>query len=96
VAAGVASECTIQLAYAIGVAQPVSILINTHGTGTAPDAEIAGFVSSNVDLTPDGIINRLNLRRAIYRPSAAYGHFGRHQFPWEHLDLVDFFSFALT
>ncbi len=96
VAAGVASECTIQLAYAIGVAEPVSILVNTHGTGSAPDEAIGAFIQSNVDLTPDGIINRLHLRRPIYRPSAAYGHFGRHQFPWEHLDLVDLFSNALT
>ncbi len=96
VAAGVASECTIQLAYAIGVAEPVSILVNTHGTGSVRDAEIARFVKANVDLTPDGIINRLNLRRPIYRPSAAYGHFGRHQFPWEHLDLVDMFTRSLT
>lgn len=96
VAAGVARECTIQLAYAIGVAEPVSILIDTHGTGTVPNAEIAKYVQANVDLTPKGIIDRLNLRRPIYRPSAAYGHFGRDQFPWEHLDLVQQFSSALT
>lgn len=96
VAAGLAKECTIQLAYAIGVADPVSILVNTNGTGTAPDNLLAEFIRKNVDLTPHGIISRLNLRRPIYRPSAAYGHFGRHQFPWEHLDLVDSFSNALS
>ncbi|MCO6466640.1 MAG: methionine adenosyltransferase [Bradyrhizobiaceae bacterium] len=96
VAAGVAKECTIQLAYAIGVAEPVSILVNTNGTSAVKDAEIANYISANIDLTPVGIINRLNLRRPIYRPSAAYGHFGRNQFPWEHLDLVDLFSNALT
>ncbi len=96
VAAGVANECTIQLAYAIGVAQPVSILVQTHGSGTAPDHEIAAFIQREIDLTPKGIIERLNLRRPIYRPSAAYGHFGRHQFPWEHLDLVDMFKNAFA
>ena len=96
VAAGVAEECTIQLAYAIGVAQPVSVLVETHGTGTAPNAEIASFIQREIDLTPKGIIERLNLRRPIYRPTAAYGHFGRHQFPWEHLDLVETFSKAFA
>lgn len=95
VAAGVARECTIQLAYAIGVAEPVSILVNTNGTGTVPDTEIARYVQANIDLTPDGIIRRLNLRRPIYRASAAYGHFGRDQFPWEHLDLTDSLSSSL-
>ncbi|RPI69138.1 MAG: methionine adenosyltransferase, partial [Ignavibacteriae bacterium] len=61
-------------------------------TGTAPDHVIAAFIQKEIDLTPKGIIERLNLRRPIYRPSAAYGHFGRHQFPWEHLDLVSVFS----
>lgn len=95
VAAGVARECTIQLAYAIGVAEPVSILVNTNGTGTVPDIEIARYVQANIDLTPDGIIRRLNLRRPIYRASAAYGHFGRDQFPWEHLDLTESLSSTL-
>ena len=96
VAANVARECTIQLAYAIGVAQPVSILVDTHGTGTASDLEIAAYIQKNIDLTPNGIIDRLNLRRPIYQPSAAYGHFGRHQFPWEHLDLVETFTSAFA
>lgn len=96
VAAGVARECTIQVAYAIGVAKPVSILVNTHGTSTTPSHVIEDFISKNIDLTPNGIISRLNLRRPIYRPSAAYGHFGRHEFPWEHLDLVDTFRTNLV
>jgi S-adenosylmethionine synthetase len=96
VSAGIATECTIQLAYAIGVAQPVSVLVETHGTGTAPDTEIATFIQKEIDLTPKGIIDRLNLRRPIYRPTAAYGNFGRHQFPWEHLDLVETFSKAFA
>ncbi|MGA0833494.1 MAG: methionine adenosyltransferase [Candidatus Kapaibacteriota bacterium] len=96
VAAGVGRECTIQLAYAIGVAEPVSILVDSHGTAAMPDHEIASWISAHVALTPDGIIRRLNLRRPIYRPTAAYGHFGRHQFPWEHLDLVEAFRTALA
>ena len=96
VAAGVARECTIQLAYAIGVAQPVSIHVDTHGTGTVPSNVIADVIRANVDLTPKGIIERLNLRRPIYQPSAAYGHFGRHEFPWEHLDLVELFRTNLA
>lgn len=89
VAAGVARECTIQLSYAIGVATPVSIHVNTHGTSSTPSHVIEKYITDNIDLSPTGIINRLNLRRAIYQPTAAYGHFGRHAFPWEHLDLVD-------
>lgn len=91
VAAGIARECTIQVAYAIGVADPVSILVDTHGTGTVPSHLIEDFIVKNVDLKPASIIERLNLRRPIYRASAAYGHFGRHEFPWEHLNLVDMF-----
>lgn len=96
VAAGVARECTIQVAYAIGVAEPVSVLVNTHGTSSTPSHAIEAFIRKNIDLTPNGIITRLNLRRPIYRPSAAYGHFGRHEFPWEHLDLVDLFRTNLV
>lgn len=92
VAAGVARECTIQLAYAIGVEQPVSINVNLHGTSKVSERELESFISKEIALTPAGIIERLNLRRAIYRPTAAYGHFGRHEFPWEHLDLVDVFT----
>lgn len=92
VAAGVASECTIQVAYAIGVADPVSIHVDTHGTGTAPDTELNSYIAKEIDLTPSGIIKRLDLRRPIYRPTAAYGHFGRPEFPWEQLDLVNTFK----
>ncbi len=92
VAAGIARECTIQLAYAIGVAQPVSINADLHGTSQVDPRQLEKFIIENVDLTPAGIITRLNLRRPIYRASAAYGHFGRHEFPWEHLDLVSAFT----
>jgi len=92
VAAGLAGECTIQVSYAIGVAKPVSINVNTHGTATGglTDEAIAKFVMKNVDMTPNGIIERLQLRRPIYRNTAAYGHFGRDgkDFTWEKLDLV--------
>lgn len=91
VAAGLAKECTIQVSYAIGVAQPVSVLVNTHGTGKIASQAISDFIRQNIDLTPAGIIKRLNLRRPIYRASAAYGHFGRPEFPWEQLDLVETF-----
>ncbi len=90
VAAKLASECQIQVAYAIGVVDPVSIQINTFGTGIMPDAKLADFVMKEIDLTPRGIIKRLDLRRPIYRKTAAYGHFGRNEkeFTWEKLDLV--------
>ena len=90
VAAKLATECQIQVAYAIGVAEPVSIQINTFGTGVIPDAQLSDFVMKEIDLTPRGIIKRLNLRRPIYRNTAAYGHFGRNEkeFTWENLDLV--------
>lgn len=93
VAAKVARECMIQLSYAIGVAQPVSILVNTNGTGKVADNKIAAFIKKNVNLTPNGIMERLNLRRPIYRKTAAYGHFGRNEkeFTWEKLDLVNLF-----
>ena len=96
VAAGIARECTIQLAYAIGVAQPVSINADLHGTSDINPRELEKFIIENVDLTPAGIISRLNLRRPIYQATAAYGHFGRHEFPWERLDLVPAFSGAFA
>lgn len=95
VAAGAADELTIQLSYAIGVAEPVSIHVDGHGTEKVPTYEISDFVKKNIDLTPNGIITRLNLRRPIYRASAAYGHFGRPEFPWESLDLVESFKKGL-
>ncbi len=92
VAAGLATECTIQVSYAIGVAQPVSVHVNTHGTSKIAGNVMSDFIRKNIDLTPAGIIKRLNLRRPIYRASAAYGHFGRNEFPWEQLDLVEVFK----
>ena len=91
VAAGLARQCEIALAYAIGVAKPVSFQVNTRGTGVIPDAEIARLVEKVFDMRPDAIIKRLNLRRPIYRQTAAYGHFGRTDLdlPWERLDQVE-------
>ncbi len=92
VAAGIASECTLQLAYAIGVADPVSVHVETHGTSALPNSVIEEHIMKNIDLTPMGIIERLDLRRPIYRQTAAYGHFGKSNLPWEQLDLVDLFK----
>ncbi len=89
VAAELADECLVQLAYAIGVVEPVSISVNTYGTGKKSDTELAALVAKEFDCTPKGIINRFDLLRPIYRPTAAYGHFGREEFPWEKLDFVD-------
>jgi len=88
VAAGVAEELTIQLSYAIGVADPVSINVDTHGTSKVSSYEIERYIMENIDLTPKGIIERLGLRSPIFRQTAAYGHFGREEFPWEQLELV--------
>ena len=94
VSAGMAKKCSIQLAYAIGVAEPVSLMVDTFGTGRIPDIEIANIISKNVDLTPNGIIKRLDLQRPIYQATAAYGHFGRldQGFTWEEANLVDLFK----
>jgi len=91
VAAKLAKKCTIQLGYAIGVAEPVSIMIDTHGTGVIADAEIEKLVRKHFDLTPKGMIEHLKLRRPIYRKTASYGHFGREEdtFTWEKTDKVD-------
>ena len=91
VAAGLADRCEIELAYAIGIAQPVSILVDTQGTGKLPDDKIAEIVSKVFDFTPGGIIKKLDLRRPIFRKTAAYGHFGREDadFTWEKTDMVD-------
>ncbi len=91
VAAGLADKCEIQLAYAIGVAKPVSILVDTFGTGKLADEEIAALVEKNFDLRPAAIIRDLDLRRPIYRQTAAYGHFGRTDvdLPWEHTDKAE-------
>jgi len=91
VAAGIADRCEIQIAYAIGVAEPVSVMIDTMGTGTIPDEEIVRIIRKHFDLRPLAIIERLDLRRPVYRQTAAYGHFGRSEdcFTWERLDMVD-------
>ncbi len=91
VAAGLADKCEIQLSYAIGVAQPTSIMIDTFGTGRLSDDKLVEIVRENFDLRPAGIIKMLNLRRPIYKQTAAYGHFGRNDLdlPWEALNKVD-------
>ncbi|MCP3178071.1 MAG: methionine adenosyltransferase [Desulfuromonadales bacterium] len=91
VAAGLASKCEVQLAYAIGVAEPVSVMINTFGTGKIPSNDIARIVQEEFDMRPAGIIKTLDLLRPIYRKTAAYGHFGRElpEFSWEKTDRVD-------
>lgn len=94
VAAGLARECTVQLAYAIGVAEPVSINVDTHGSGTLSDEMLELLIRKTVDLTPKGIISRLDLKRPIYQATAAYGHFGRDGFSWEKLDLVEILTAA--
>ena len=90
VAAGLAKKCEIQLSYAIGVAQPTSIMVDTFDTGIVSDGELATMISEHFDLTPEGIIKSLDLRRPIYKQTAAYGHFGRTdvKLPWEKLDKV--------
>ena len=92
VAAGLAETCSIQVAYAIGISQPVSLMVDTRETGVIPDSEITDLILKSIDMTPAGIIERLDLRKPIYRKTAAYGHFGRSEdgFPWEKDDLVDF------
>ena len=94
VAAGLADKCEIQLSYAIGVAEPTSIMVDTFGTGKIDDDKIVAMIRENVDITPMGIIETLDLRRPIYRQTAAYGHFGRHDLdlPWEKTNLVDTFK----
>lgn len=91
VAAGLATKCEIEIAYAIGVAKPVSVLINTHGTGIVSDDKLEELVLKHFDLTPKGIITMLNLRQPIYKQTAAYGHFGRTDVdvPWEKTDKVE-------
>jgi S-adenosylmethionine synthetase len=90
VAAGLAKKCEIQVAYAIGVARPVSVLVETFGTGTIPEDKLAALVEKHFDLRPKGIIHALDLLRPIYTKTAAYGHFGRDEpeFSWEVLDKV--------
>ena len=91
VAAGLADKCEIQLSYAIGVARPTSVMVDTFGTGKVSDEKLTEIVRDNFDLRPAGIIKMLDLRRPIYKQTAAYGHFGRHDLylPWEKLDKVE-------
>ncbi len=91
VAAGLAKRCEIQLSYAIGVAQPTSVMVDTFGTGVKSEEELEAIIRENFDLRPAGIIKMLNLRRPIYKQTSSYGHFGRNDLslPWEALDKVD-------
>jgi S-adenosylmethionine synthetase len=91
VASALAAECEVQFAYAIGVPEPVSVMVNTFGTGKISDSAISDLIKKNFDLTPAGIIEKLKLRRPIYRKTASYGHFGRDEegFTWEEVDMAD-------
>ena len=97
VAAGLAKKCEVQLAYAIGVAHPVSVMVDTFGTGTVEDAALAAAVQKVFDLRPNAIIRELDLRKPIYRPLAAYGHMGREELGvrWERTDKVEALKAAL-
>ncbi len=95
VAAGIADKCEIQVSYAIGIAEPTSIYVETFGTGHLENATIIDLINTHFDLTPQGIINYHNLLRPIYRKTAAYGHYGRDEFPWERLDKVSELKKAL-
>ena len=88
VAAGLADRCEVQIAYAIGVAKPVSLMVETFGTGKISDEKIVALIDKHFDLRPKGIIQTLNLLRPIYTKTAAYGHFGREEpeFTWENID----------
>ena len=88
VKSGLADECEIQVAYAIGVARPMSVMVDTDGTGKVSDEKLVEIIRENFDLRPAGIIKMLDLRRPIYKQTAAYGHFGRNDLdlPWEKLD----------
>jgi S-adenosylmethionine synthetase len=92
VAAGLADKCEVQIAYAIGVAEPVSVMVDTKGTGQIPDGQLNKLVRKHFELTPAGIIKSLDLRRPIYKKTAAYGHFGRNEpeFTWERTDRAEF------
>ena len=89
VAAGLADECLIQLAYCIGASDPVALMVDTSGTGQLPDGTLSALVRAVFPFSPAGMIDHLELRRPIYRATAAYGHFGRSELPWERLDAVD-------
>lgn len=95
VAADLADECLVQLAYAIGIPEPVSVNLDTFDTGKVKDMELGKAIQQTFDLTPEGIISRFNLKRPIYAKTAAYGHFGRNEFPWEKLNYTDKIQNAL-
>ena len=95
VAAGIADKCEIQVSYAIGVAEPTSIFVDTFGTGKLSNSQIIELIQAHFDLTPQGIINYHDLLRPIYRQTATYGHYGREHFPWERLDKVNELKKAL-
>lgn len=95
VAAGIADKCEIQVSYAIGIAEPTSISVDTFGTGRLPNNMIIDLINTHFDLTPQGIIDHHELLRPIYRKTAAYGHYGRDYFPWERLDKVETLAKAL-
>jgi S-adenosylmethionine synthetase len=88
VASGLAEQCEVQISYAIGVAQPISVLVNTYGTGKLPDDQILELIKKNFDMRPKAIIDHLDLLRPIYKKTATFGHFGREdvEFPWEKTD----------
>jgi S-adenosylmethionine synthetase len=91
VASGIAQRIEVQMAYAIGIPEPVSIFVDTFGTSKIDDLEIVSLIKKNFDLTPRGIIEKLNLRRPIFKKTAAYGHFGRddEDFTWERTDMAE-------
>jgi S-adenosylmethionine synthetase len=89
VAAGLADKCELQVSYAIGVAEPTSISIETFGTAKLQNSEIIDLIHTHFDLTPQGIINHHDLLRPIYQQTATYGHYGREHLPWERLDKVE-------
>jgi S-adenosylmethionine synthetase len=98
VAAGLAEKCTVQLAYAIGVAEPVSVYVDTHGTGKVDEDKLSEVVRKNFNLTPKGIIETLDLQRPIFKETARFGHFGRShdEFTWEKTDKADALLGALS
>jgi S-adenosylmethionine synthetase len=89
VAAGLAEECLVQLGYCIGVVDPVSVMVNTYGTGKLPEETLAALVRQVFPLSPKGMIDHLRLRQPVYLKTAAYGHFGRPEFAWERTDATD-------
>jgi S-adenosylmethionine synthetase len=96
VAAGLAERCEIQLAYAIGVPFPVSVMVDTFGTGTVPAAAISKAISATFDLSPSGIVKTLDLKRPVFRKTASYGHFGRDSFSWERTDKTESLKKAIN